>query len=167
VQNQGTLDLTSLPVTIVLDADYEITQEIDVDLPADNSPVKVNLPVQLALRLPLNICVKVPEVIYGVPDEDPSNNSACFSESLVVTYAPYPNPASDRVNFDILSISDQPLEIDVYSSSGIHKFSGTVATGRSGLETLTLDTSSWAAGTYILQFRTPEGMTYFRFVIQH
>ncbi len=166
VQNQGTLDLNRLPVTIILDADYEITQEIELDLPADNSPVQVSLPLQLALRLPLNICVRVPEVIYGVADENPSNNSACFSESQVVAYAPYPNPASEEINFDILSISDQPVQVDVYSSSGTRKFSGTVATGRSSLQTLTLDTSAWAAGTYILQFTTPNGMSYYRFVIQ-
>ena len=165
-RNSGSIALNRLPVHVVLEADFEIIQEIEADLPPDNSPVQIELPVRIGQRSPLNICVRIPDTIEGVPDSDPSNNSTCSSDQLVLAYPPYPNPASERVNFDILSTGDYPVRVEVFSSSGSQKFSGTIATERSGIQTLTLETSSWAGGTYILQVTTPEDISVYRFVIQ-
>ncbi len=165
-RNQGSVDLDKLPVTIILDADYTISQEIDVNLPSDNSPVRITLPVSLNARNPLNICVRIPDEIMGVPDINPENNSACSAEKVVIVYAPYPNPASDLLNLDILATGDEEVRVEIYHSTGVRKFSGTISTGSEGINTWAVDISTWAAGTYIIQAIQPEGRAYYRFVIQ-
>jgi PKD repeat protein len=166
VRNEGSINLERFPVIISLEDGFELYQEIEQALPADNSPVNIILPLQINERSPLNVCVEIPSEIQGVTDGNPDNNAQCIADSGVIIYAPYPNPASDVVYLEILSAEDELVTIDVFTTNGVHKNSATFSTRRSGIYPWELNTSDLAAGAYVIRAVSRTGTQYYRLVIQ-
>lgn len=101
---------------------------------------------------PNYLCVEITEV-NNQQDDNPANNIRCINlgEDFVVV-DPYPNPAAQVINLQVVASRKDFLEITIYDASGKlikELFNGVAA---AGLNKFSFDTSSLASGTYFCRY---------------
>jgi PKD repeat protein len=102
------------------------------------------------------LCVEITEV-NGQQDQNPANNIKCINlDEDFVVIDPFPSPAEQVVNLQVVVTRKDFLSISVYDASGklIRNIFNGVATA--GLNKFILDTSSLANGTYFCKYTFSE-----------
>jgi hypothetical protein len=101
---------------------------------------------------PQVLCVEITEV-NGQQDENPANNIRCINlDADFVVVEPYPNPAEQVINLQVVVSRKDFLSITVYDATGKlikEVYSGSVA---AGLNKFSFDISSLSEGTYFCKY---------------
>lgn len=105
-------------------------------------------------------CVQI-EKVNGTIDENISNNSLCntLNSSEISISNPIPNPTEGDITLPIVLNRDINFSISIYNSIGQIQYSETTQKGSMGLNFVTLPTSSYARGCYIIKTQI-DGKTY-------
>lgn len=97
-------------------------------------------------------CVTIKKV-NGVDDENPNNNDLCsalyYDEISVST--PFPNPTAENITLPIILNKDIDYTMSIYNSTGQMLMEEMTQNGILGLNLVSIPTSSYAWGCYILK----------------
>lgn len=97
-------------------------------------------------------CVEI-EKANGIIDENTSNNSLCntLNADEISVSNPIPNPTDGDITLPIILNKDIDFTIAIYNSTGQIVYEETTKKGIAGLNFVTLPTSSYARGCYIIK----------------
>ena len=97
-------------------------------------------------------CVEI-EKVNGVIDENISNNKLCntLNSDEISVSNPIPNPTNADITLPIILNKDMDFTIAIYNSTGQIVYEETTEKGIVGLNFVTLPTSSYARGCYIIK----------------
>lgn len=97
-------------------------------------------------------CVSIKKV-NGVDDENPNNNDSCsalYYDEISVSN-PFPNPTAENITLPIILNKDIDFTLSIYNSTGQMLLEETTQKGILGLNLVSIPTSSYAWGCYILK----------------
>ncbi len=97
-------------------------------------------------------CVEI-EKANGVIDENTSNNNLCntLNTNEISVSNPIPNPTDGDITLPIILNKDIDFTIAIYNSNGQIIYEETTQKGTTGLNFVTLPTSTYARGCYIIK----------------
>jgi len=98
------------------------------------------------------------------PDENPANNTLCKNlDNIFWVGSPYPNPATDKLYFDMVLPSKTQVHITVFDVNGkiIDNFE---YHGKKGLNNVMFPVNKLSQGSYTLKVETSAGTAVIKFV---
>ncbi|MCA6078109.1 T9SS type A sorting domain-containing protein [Fulvivirga sedimenti] len=165
VRNNGSINVQSFPVQLKLDDQVSINGIVNAPI-APGSEIVVLLPFDLEDKNFGYMCVEIADEIGGFPDSDLSNNSSCVTFGTTVqTSVPYPNPAGDELHVQIYSGEASEVRMEIINSLGQLVNTPAAQTERSGITTVTLNTSALRQGVYFLMINDGQAVHMHRIVI--
>lgn len=160
--NLGNIPLTNPEVEIDLAGNALLKEKILAVVQPGKSVVQT-LSLQIVPESLSYICA----VVTTANDAEVDNNKQCLSLTHDdVVMPPYPNPAAGSLNFDWISIENENVRVIVYKSNGEVAFEQSLSVA-AGLGQLTLNTSTFAGGLYLIQFTGSKTQKVFRFVVSY
>jgi hypothetical protein len=148
LQNLGNIPLINPLVEIDLGGNVRLKEKI-------NSTVLPGKSIQQLLSLeivPLALAYICAEATTS-GDVDIYNDKQCLSlTSNDVVLSPYPNPASDQINFDWISAEIENVVVTIYKSTGQVAFEQTFQMLSAGINQLAINTAALSSGVYVVQF---------------
>jgi PKD repeat protein len=162
ILNSGNIPLVNPEVVIDLGGGVLLKEKISGLLKPGKSIVQT-LDLQIIPQAILYVCAE----IDVADDVDLANNKQCVSlSSEDVVMNPYPNPStSGRITLQWISANQENVRITIYKSNGSIAFAQDLDERQSGLGQLTIDTSLFANGLYLIQFVGDKITKTFRIVI--
>lgn len=168
ITNYGTVDITSFNIRTRSSEGGTVEDRWEGSLPAGHG-FTYALDVQFVLNECSNvlICMEASDP-NGQPDQNPLNNRLCttFSNEFMVI-GPYPNPAGDFVNLDILLPSKGSLKITNHNAIGQRLSMTEMAQAAQGHHPIVMETRHLPAGVYILVINYNDHETVFKFAVRH
>ncbi|MGC4021901.1 MAG: T9SS type A sorting domain-containing protein [Cyclobacteriaceae bacterium] len=106
-------------------------------------------------------------IVEATSDVDIANNKQCVSlSSDNIVMEPYPNPVHDGiVNFDWINNNQEDVEVLVYKSNGEVAFQQNLSQLQIGLSHMSINTSGFSNGLYLIQFVGGSTKKTFRFIV--
>jgi len=153
VRNNGTLVIDSLKATVSLDDRVTLEEKVDMQLLPSGNPVAKNhtLSLNLTDRNIEYICVTLDSYLDGIEDSNILNNTKCHNfDSPIVFVNPFPNPAKDFLNIDIISEVSGQGEVKIINSKG-KQVINSAFDGVRGRNEVVLDISELKDGVYYLE----------------
>lgn len=97
-------------------------------------------------------CVDIKK-INGINDENESNNSLCnvINSNEIAVSNPIPNPTNADITLPIILNKDIDFTISIYNSTGQIVYEDAPQRGNAGLNLMTLQTSNYPRGCYIIK----------------
>lgn len=151
--NNGTLVIDSLKAVVSLDDRVLLEENISRKLIPAANPTALNhtLSLNISNRSISYICVTLESYFKDIEDSNLVNNSKCKNfVSPVTVVAPYPNPAQDVLNVDIITERVGKGNIKLTNSMGQVVFVQEFNAVR-GKNELDIDVSSIKGGMYLLE----------------
>lgn len=110
-------------------------------------------------------CVKI-EKVNGIIDDNTNNNSFCNSlnSNEINVGNPLPNPTQGDIVLPLTLNRDLDYTIAIYNSIGQIQYEETTKKGVAGLNFVTLNTSSYARGCYIIKIMIDDKTTIKKFI---
>jgi len=88
-------------------------------------------------------------------DDEASDNRQCLPVSAeIVTFAPYPNPASNSLSLQWITVGDEAIELTLTNAQGATAYRKTFELRGRGLHLVTADITALPSGLYIAQVNT-------------
>lgn len=99
-------------------------------------------------------------------ETSPEDNFLCSSQDSVSRLiSVYPNPASESGTIDISLVSNDPIELVIFSSMGKEMYRLSEENPAPGRFSKTIETKNWPAGVYHILFRTGSVSEYKKLMI--
>ncbi|HLZ16724.1 MAG TPA: T9SS type A sorting domain-containing protein, partial [Cyclobacteriaceae bacterium] len=163
ILNSGNIPITNPEVLINLAGSAMLKENVVAVLQPGNS-VQQMLSLEILPQSLSYICVEVAEQ----NDVNKLNDKQCLSmTSDDVLLLPYPNPASDQIHFDWIGSTTEDVRVIIYRSNGEVAFLQDFQHVQSGINRLTISTSSLAGGLYLIQFSGAKTKKAFRFIVSN
>jgi hypothetical protein len=162
ILNSGNIPLVDPEVVIDLGGGVSLKEKVAGTVQPGKSIVWT-MDLQIVPQVIRYVCAEID--IAG--DVNVANNKQCISLSNDdVLMDPYPNPSSSgQVTFQWIAAAQENVQITIYRSNGEIAFAQTLNATQSGLGQLTINTSSFANGLYLVQFAGSKINKTFRIVI--
>lgn len=162
ILNSGNIPLVNPEVVFDLGGGVLLKEKIAGTVKPGKSIVQT-LDVQIVPQSIQYVCAE----IDVADDVNSTNNKQCISLSNEdVVMNPYPNPTtSGQLNLQWIGATQENVRVTVYTSDGQIAFQQNLDDRQSGLSQLTIDTSSFANGLYLIQFVGGKITKTFRIVI--
>jgi PKD repeat protein len=162
ILNSGNIPLVNPDVVFDLGGGVLLKEKL-VGTVKPGKSVAQTLDVQIVPQAIQFVCAEID--IDG--DVNTANNKQCISLSNDdVVMSPYPNPSSSgKVALQWIGAIQENVRITIYKSNGDIAFSQNLDGRQSGLSQITIDTSSFANGLYLIQFVGDKLTKTFRIVI--
>ncbi|HTH54660.1 MAG TPA: PKD domain-containing protein [Cyclobacteriaceae bacterium] len=162
ILNSGNIPLVEPDIVIDLGGGVLLKERISGTVRPGSSIIQT-LDLQVIPQSIRYVCAEI-----DVPDDvNSADNKRCVSlSSDDVLMNPYPNPSSSgHVTLEWIGAVQENVRVTVYKSNGDIAFSQNLDERQSGLGQLTIDTSSFANGLYLIQFVGDKMSRTFRIVI--
>ncbi len=104
-----------------------------------------------SLRSQAFLCVDA-RYVNGEPDDFPANNELCeiLSDKIRVVQ-PYPNPANERVTFDIVTPGTETMMVEIFDETGKRRMELLNGSPAKGLNRFEVNASDLGTGLYFLR----------------
>lgn len=162
ILNSGNIPLVDPEIVIDLGGGVSLKEKITGTVKPGKSIIQ-SLDLQIIPQAIQYVCAEI-----DVDDDvNSANNKQCISLSgQDVVMNPYPNPSGiGQVTLQWIGATEENVSITVYKSNGDVAFVQNLDETQSGLGLLTINTSSFANGLYLIQFAGSKINKTFRIVI--
>jgi PKD repeat protein len=104
--------------------------------------------------------------VQAVGDVDIFLNKKCISlTNQDVIFAPFPNPVTETLNMDWISIDESPVSIEVINSQGGISFQQSISAVVKGINRIAVNVETLTAGIYFIRFRDARTTKAFGFAV--
>jgi PKD repeat protein len=161
VYNTGNIPLTNPEVKIDLGGGAIVKEAIQETVIPGKS-VTATLALEIIPRSIDYICA----IVNATSDINPANDEKCVSiTNSDYLFAPYPNPASGKINMDWISASSEEVKVSVYKTTGELAFQQQFSNVTPGLVQLSISTTSLSNGLYLIRFEGAKEQKTFRIMV--
>ncbi len=161
VINKSNISITDPVILVDIAGGYSIKKKI-IGILKPNQELTQMLDFQIVLGSIKYICAEV-EVIGDI---DLFQNRKCLSlQGDEIVFAPFPNPAQAELNLDWIEMDGGTVNFQIFNSKGSVCLEQSFTNLAAGINRLTVNTSSLAAGVYVIRFSDSKTTQSYRFAI--
>ncbi len=152
LQNLGNLEVDRVILTTKTDQNEGVREEIQVDLtPNSSGNYSSGIRIPVINGEPGFVCIDVKPLTNTIAEVDTSNNKVCRTfGNEVKLMRPYPSPATDFVNVEIILENEEQYIIEISDFNGTSVFTTQLLQLRNGLNQVQIPISELSSGVYFV-----------------
>ena len=167
IVNNGTVTIDEMDILINLGALQFVESFSGAIIPRQSNNYTLDFKIPNLTKEQLEfVCFELKPLNQYI-ESDTSNNEICVNfENRPLIFNPFPNPAKDQIRISLLIPETKKVDFSLINSRGESVLEKTVNDIPTGLNTITLETTGFNPGLYLLQVTYENTSELFRVVIR-